>query len=113
MVDEKNSNYNHAKVEEELVAQVREIKNKAETYGEKVDVVGRRSVFAEGDGRGNGYKYEYKLSDGRIVNGDEAWELANAGRLNGVVGSHNHGRKHIKNVGDGNVENNLGNLPSF
>lgn len=108
-----DSNYNYYEVEQQIINQIQQIKANADSYGPVVDVVARRSIVADSDGRGNGYEYEYQLSDGRIVSNDAAWELANAGKLNGVVGSHNHGRKYIRNVGDGNPDNNLGNLPTF
>lgn len=108
-----DGDYNYYEVEQQIINQIQQIKSNADSYGPVVDVVARRSIVADSNGRGNGYEYEYQLSDGRVVSNDVAWELANAGKLNGVVGSHNHGRKYIRNVGDGNPDNNLGNLPTF
>ena len=102
--------------ERRIMDDVRKIEQNTEMYGECVEVIARRSVIATPDelgDRGNGYEYEYKLSDGRVVSNDEAWNLANAGKLKNAIGSHNHGRKHIRSVGDGNTENNLSDLPTF
>lgn len=108
-----NDDYNYFEVEQKLMSQIEKIQQNANSYGQIVEVVGRRSVISESDGRGNGFEFEYKLSDGRIVSNDQAWELANAGKIKNVIGSHNHGRKYIRSVGDGVTDNNLGNLPTF
>ena len=101
-------------IEREIIRQVQIIKMNADKYGKVVEVVGRRAVLARStNGRGNGYQFEYLLSDGRIVSNDYAWELANAGKLKNIIGSHNKGRKYIRKVGDGVTGNNLGNLPGF
>ena len=107
------SDYDYAETESKLIDEIQKIKQNADSYGDVVQVVGRRPKVADSNGRGNGYAYEYKLSDGRVVSNDEAWTLANAGKLQGVTGSHNHGRKFIRGVGDGQTDNNLGNLPGF
>ena len=113
-----SGNYNderdYFEIERRIVDDVTRIKANADSYGEVVDVVGRRAVLARREnGRGSGYEYEYKLSDGRIVSNDYAWELANAGKLRNIIGSHNKGRKYIRAVGDGVSKNNLGALPRF
>ena len=115
-MNEEYDRHDAIETERRIVEEVRNIENNASTYGEEVEVIARRAIIAESDelgNRGNGYVYEYKLSDGRIVSNDEAWTLANAGRLKNVIGSHNHGRKHIRSVGDGNTKNNLSDLPTF
>ena len=102
--------------ERRIVEEVRTIENNADSYGEEVEIVARRAILAEPDElgtRGNGYEYEYKLSDGRVLSNDECWELANAHKIKNVIGSHNHGRKYIRSVGDGNPHNNLSDLPTF
>ena len=111
-----SSTYNRDayEIEREIIRQVQTIKMNADKYGEPTDVVGRRAVLARSsNGRGNGYQFEYLLADGRIVSNDEAWELANAGKLRSIIGSHNKSRKYIRRVGDGVRANNLGNLPGF
>lgn len=111
-----NDSYDYFEVEKQIINEVQEIRKNADNYGDEVEIVGRRAVLAKSDdnrSRGNGYQFEYLLSDGRIMTNDECWELANAGKIKNVIGSHNHGRKYIRSVGDGKLENNLGNLPSF
>lgn len=101
-------------IEREIIRQVQLIKMNADKYGEVTDVVGRRAVLARSStGRGNGYQFEYLLADGRIVSTDECWELANAGKLRNIIGSHNKGRKYIRSAGDGIRDNNLSSLPGF
>ena len=101
-------------IEREIIRQVQIIKMNADKYGDPTDVVGRRAILARSsNGRGNGYQFEYLLADGRIVSNDEAWDLANAGKLRSIIGSHNKSRKYIRRVGDGVRANNLGNLPGF
>lgn len=109
-----NDERDYFEIERRIVDDITRIKANADSYGEVVDVVGRRAVLARREnGRGNGYEYEYKLSDGRIVSNDYAWELANAGKLRNIISSHNRGRKYIRAVGDGVSKNNLGALPRF
>lgn len=111
---EKNYDYDYYEIERKIIEDVTRIKANADQYGEVVDVVGRRAILTRGsNGRGNGYAYEYKLSDGRVVSNDYAWELANAGKLRNIVGSHNKGRKYIRSVGDGITSNSLSRLPRF
>lgn len=113
--EDSNGDYNYFEVEQKIIKQIQEIKRNADSYGDVVEIVGRRAVLAKSDngGRGNGYEFEYLLSDGRIMSNDQCWELANAGKIKNVISSHNHGRKYIRSVGDGMSENNLGNLPTF
>lgn len=113
--EDSNSDYDYFEVEQKIIKQIQEIKRNADSYGDVVEIVGRRAVLVKLDngGRGNGYEFEYLLSDGRIMSNDQCWELANAGKIKNVIGSHNHGRKYIRSVGDGKLENNLGNLPPF
>lgn len=111
-----SSTYNRDayEIEREIIRQVQIIKMNADKYGEPTDVVGRRAVLARSsNGRGNGYQFEYLLADGRVVSNDECWELANAGKLRNIIGSHNKGRKYIRSAGDGIRDNNLSNLPPF
>ena len=107
------SDYDYFDVEQQIVNEIQQIKQNADNYGDVVEIVGRRSRLVESESRGNGYEYEYLLSDGRIVTNDQCWELANAGKIKNVIGSHNHARKYVRSVGDGTTENNLGNLPTF
>lgn len=88
-------------------------KQNADKFGEVVDVVAYRSVLSPTEDGGYTTVRQYKLSDGRVVSNEEAWTLCNAGKIRGYIGSHNRGKKHIKAIGDGNVKNNLGNLPLF
>ena len=110
-----NGDYDYFEVEQKIIKQIQEIKRNADSYGDVVEIVGRRAILAKSNngGRGNRYEFEYLLSDGRIMSTDQCWELANAGKIKNVIGSHNHGRKYIRSVGDGVSENNLGNLPTF
>lgn len=110
-----NGDYDYFEVEQKIIKQIQEIKRNADSYGDVVEIVGRRAILAKSNngGRGNRYEFEYLLSDGRIMSTDQCWELANAGKIKNVIGSHNHGRKYIRSVGDGMLENNLGNLPTF
>lgn len=96
-------------VERKIIEDVQRVKANLDSYGDEVEVVAKRVVISE-DG---GYEYEYKLSDDRVVSNDYAWEMAQAGRLRHIIGSHNKGKKHIKSVGDGRAENNLGSIPRF
>lgn len=113
--EDSDSDYDYFEVEQKIIKQIQEIKRNADSYGDVVEIVGRRAVLAKSNngGRGNGYEFEYLLSDGRIMSNDQCWELANAGKIKNVISSHNHGRKYIRSVGDGMSENNLGNLPTF
>lgn len=113
--EDSNGDYDYFEVEQKIIKQIQEIKRNADSYGDVVEIVGRRAVLVKSDngGRGNGYEFEYLLSDGRIMSNDQCWELANAGKIKNVISSHNHGRKYIRSVGDGMSENNLGNLPTF
>ena len=113
--EDSDGDYNYFEVEQKIIKQIQEIKRNADSYGDVVEIVGRRAILTKSNngGRGNGYEFEYLLSDGRIMSTDQCWELANAGKIKNVIGSHNHGRKYIRSVGDGMLENNLGNLPTF
>ena len=113
--EDSDGDYNYFEVEQKIIKQIQEIKRNADSYGDVVEIVGRRAILAKSNngGRGNRYEFEYLLSDGRIMSTDQCWELANAGKIKNVIGSHNHGRKYIRSVGDGVSENNLGNLPTF
>jgi len=55
----------------------------------------------------------YKLSDGRILNKDEAIALAEQGGIQGVGIATNQGNAYLKSLPDENENNNLGNLPSI
>ena len=113
--EDSDGDYDYFEVEQKIIKQIQEIKRNADSYGDVVEIVGRRAILAKSNngGRGNGYEFEYLLSDGRIMSNDQCWELANAGKIKNVISSHNHGRKYIRSVGDGMSENNLGNLPTF
>lgn len=113
--EDSGGDYDYFEVEQKIIKQIQEIRRNADSYGDVVEIVGRRAILAKSNngGRGNGYEFEYLLSDGRIMSTDQCWELANAGKIKNVIGSHNHGRKYIRSVGDGMLENNLSNLPTF
>lgn len=55
----------------------------------------------------------YKLSDGRILNKDEAVQLAREGGILGVGIANRNGSEYLKSLPDGSEENNLGHLPSI
>lgn len=113
--EDSDGDYDYFEVEQKIIKQIQEIKRNADSYGDVVEIVGRRAILAKSNNgsRGNGYEFEYLLSDGRIMSNDQCWELANAGKIKNVISSHNHGRKYIRSVGDGMSENNLSNLPTF
>lgn len=63
-------------------------------------IVGRRKTEvnqnnSNGDSRGNGYSFEYKLDDGSVVSNEQAYEMALNGQIEGVLASHNGGTKYI------------------
>ena len=60
-----------------------------------------------------GYTHEYLLENGQIVNTTQAYNMASQGLIDGVMCSSNKGTKYIRMVGDGNVYNNLDDLPEF
>lgn len=60
-----------------------------------------------------GYTHEYLLENGQIVNTTQAYDMASQGLIDGVMCSSNKGTKYIRMVGDGNVYNNLDDLPEF
>lgn len=55
----------------------------------------------------------YKLSDGQVVNKQEAVQLAKQGNISGVGIAINRGNEYLKSIPDGTEDNNLGNLPSI
>jgi Triosephosphate isomerase len=54
----------------------------------------------------------YELEDGRILNKEEAVELAKQDGIRGVGVASRKGNEYLKSLPDENDENNLGNLPS-
>lgn len=59
------------------------------------------------------YTHEYLLDNGQIVTTEQAYDLAMKGLIEGVSCSSNKGTKYIRSVGDGNMKNNLDDLPEF
>lgn len=59
------------------------------------------------------YIQEYLLEDGRVINSDQAYDMAKNGQLEGVIASTNQGTKYIRSYADGNKTNNLSDLPTF
>lgn len=59
------------------------------------------------------YTHEYLLDNGQIVTTEQAYDLAMQGLIEGVSCSSNKGTKYIRSVGDGNMKNNLDDLPEF
>jgi len=55
----------------------------------------------------------YQLSDGQVLNKEEAVALARAGGIEGVGIAHRHGAEYLKSLPDNTENNNLGNLPSI
>ncbi|WP_312640750.1 DUF3892 domain-containing protein [Hydrogenoanaerobacterium sp.] len=55
----------------------------------------------------------YQLSDGRVMDKDEAVQLARQGGIQGVGISARNGNEYLKSLPDGSENNNLGNLPSI
>lgn len=60
-----------------------------------------------------GYTHEYLLENGQIINTTQAYDMAAQGLIEGVMCSSNRGTKYIRMIGDGNVYNNLDDLPEF
>ena len=60
-----------------------------------------------------GYTHEYLLDNGQIINTTQAYDMAKRGEIEGVMCSSNKGTKYIRMVGDGNMYNNLDDLPEF
>lgn len=54
----------------------------------------------------------YKLSDGRVLDKEQAVELARQGGIQGVGISERDGNEYLKSLPDSAEDNNLGNLPS-
>ena len=63
---------------------------------------------------GDGDITAVKLSNGAVLNYDEALEMARQNKIAGAtVGVARNGRPVLKGVADGNPANNLDNLPRF
>ena len=60
----------------------------------------------------NGRVTGYQLSDGRILDKDEAVTLAKQGGIAGVGIAHRNGSEYLKSIPDGTENNNLSSLPS-
>ncbi len=54
----------------------------------------------------------YKLSDGSTLSKQQAVELAKNGGICNVAIASNSGTQYLKSIPDGNLDNNLSNLPS-
>lgn len=76
-------------------------------------VARRRTQASNGSERGDGYSYEYKLDNGEIISNEQAYEMALNNQIEGIIASHNKDTKYIKAYGDGNIKNNLDDLPEF
>jgi len=62
----------------------------------------------------NGTITEYKLEDGTIINHQEAVKMAENGKLEGYnIATARNGLKSIRSNPDGNISNNLDELPNF
>lgn len=59
------------------------------------------------------YTHEYLLDNGQIINTAQAYDMAKQGYIEGVTCSTNKGTKYIRMIGDGNMHNNLDDLPEF
>lgn len=60
----------------------------------------------------NGHVAGYELSCGKVVDVNEATQMANDGKLSGVVVSTMpNGKDCLRSAKDGNPKNNLSNLP--
>lgn len=55
----------------------------------------------------------YQLSDGRVLEKQEAVEYARQGGIRGVGISKRNGSEYLKALPDGSEENNLGSLPTI
>ena len=55
----------------------------------------------------------YQLSDGRVIDKDEAVALARQGGIAGVGIAHRNGNEYLKSLPDDTENNNLDNLPSI
>lgn len=54
----------------------------------------------------------YQLSDNRIVEKQQAVDMAKQGQIAGVGIAHRGGTEYLKSIPDGSENNNLSNLPS-
>jgi len=54
----------------------------------------------------------YQLSNGQVLNKEEAVALTRQGGIKGVGISERNGNEYLKSIPDGTESNNLGNLPS-
>lgn len=61
----------------------------------------------------NGHVNGYKLSDGSVLNKDEAIQLAKSGGINGVGVAHRRDTEYLKSLPDNKEDNNLSNLPTI
>jgi len=55
----------------------------------------------------------YKLSDGRILQKDEAVAVAKSGGIKGVGIAARSGEEYLKSIPDGTEDNNLSHLPTL
>ena len=56
----------------------------------------------------------YQLENGEIVMKDQAIEMARQGAIQGVnVATSKKGEEFLRGIGDGNITNNLSNLPTI
>jgi hypothetical protein len=54
----------------------------------------------------------YQLADGRVLDKNQAIELARQGGIAGVGIAHRNGSEYLKSIPDGSENNNLSSLPS-
>lgn len=60
----------------------------------------------------NGRTVGYQLSNGQVLNKQQAVQLARQGGIRGVGIASRNGGEYLKSLPDGSDGNNLGNLPS-
>lgn len=67
--------------------------------------------------RGNSDGHEvneaFKLDNGEVIDTNTAYQYAQEGKLEGVVGAERNGSKYIRGINDGKESNNLDSLPTF
>lgn len=56
---------------------------------------------------------EFKLNDGTVYDFNQCWDAINCGELDLIATTCKEGVLAIRSHGDGDMSNNLSNLPSF
>ena len=72
----------------------------------------KREVIAVRHGE-NGELVAFKLNDGTVYDFNQCWDAVNRGELDLIATTGKSGAPVIRSRGDGDLDNNLSNLPVF